>query len=197
MAGSHDPFRKTPRTRRVSPIIENQWARGIAEIRFAAIIAAGLAAALALGGCSSPGKISSYVGVTKASLVAQPIASPRAPASRAHLNGLIDRYAALHGLPSSLVHRVVQKESGYNPAARNGPYYGLMQISHATAQSMGYRGAPAGLLDAETNLRYAVKYLAGAYLVADNSQDQAIRFYQSGYYYHAKRAGLLEATGLR
>ena len=39
-----------------------------------------------------------------------------------------------------------------------------MQISHATARSMGYSGSPAGLLDADTNLKYAVKYLRGAYL---------------------------------
>jgi len=92
---------------------------------------------------------------------------------------------------------VVRRESTYNPRARNGPYYGLMQISYATAKTMGYRGEPAGLLDAETNLKYAVKYLRGAYMVGQNSHDQAVRFYSRGYYYDAKRMGLLEETGLR
>ena len=43
---------------------------------------------------------------------------------------------------------------------------------------MGYTGSAAGLLDAETNLKYATKYLAGAYLVG-GSEDQAIRGFHS------------------
>ena len=56
------------------------------------------------------------------------------------------------------------------------------------------RAAPAGLLDAETNLTYAVKYLAGAYRTAGGNQDRAVSYYASGYYYAAKRQGL---TGAR
>jgi soluble lytic murein transglycosylase-like protein len=100
-------------------------------------------------------------------------------------------------VPESLVRRVIARESNYNPAAHNGPYYGLMQISHATARGMGYSGPPAGLLDPETNLRYGVRYLAGAYLTAGGNADQAVRFYARGYYYDAKRAGLLDKAGLR
>ena len=54
-----------------------------------------------------------------------------------------------------------------------------------------------GLLDAETNLKYGVKYLRGAYLVARGHHDRTIHWYSSGYYYEAKRMGLLEETGLR
>jgi soluble lytic murein transglycosylase-like protein len=100
-------------------------------------------------------------------------------------------------VPESLIRRVVARESNYNPAARNGPNLGLMQIRHDTARTMGYRGEPAGLLDADTNLRYAVKYLRGAYIVADRNEDRAIALYQRGYYYDAKRRGLLVETGLR
>jgi soluble lytic murein transglycosylase-like protein len=100
-------------------------------------------------------------------------------------------------VPESLVRRVVPRESGFNPAARNGPYLGLMQIRHDTAKSMGYRGEATGLLDAETNLKYAVKYLRGAYMVGGYNADAAVRFYSRGYYYDAKRLGLLEETGLR
>ena len=71
-----------------------------------------------------------------------------------------------------------------------------MQIRHATARGMGYEGPARGLLDAETNLRYAVKYLRGAWLVAKGDMDRAVRFYASGYYYDAKRMGLLDETGL-
>ena len=113
------------------------------------------------------------------------------------VDGLISKYASLYDVPESLIRRVVQRESGFNPAARHGPYYGLMQIRHDTARSMGYDGGAAGLLDAETNLRYGVKYLRGAYIVAGYNSDGAVRYYSRGYYYDAKRLGLLEEAGLR
>lgn len=119
-------------------------------------------------------------------------ADPRSP----ELDALIARYAAHHDIPLALLRRVVQRESTFNPAARNGPYWGLMQILPATARTMGYDGAPEGLLDAETNLKYAGKYLRGAWLVAEGDHDLAVRYYARGYYYDAKRKGLLEETGL-
>ena len=123
--------------------------------------------------------------------------TPRKVAARSpELDALIARYAAHHEIPVELLRRVVNRESTFNPAARNGPYWGLMQILPATARTMGYRGEPAGLLDAETNLMYAGKYLRGAYLVADGNHDLAVRYYSRGYYYDAKRRGMLETTGL-
>jgi soluble lytic murein transglycosylase-like protein len=125
-------------------------------------------------------------------------AEPEAPrGGSGDINGLIAKYADYYDVPESLVHRVVKRESTYNPKARNGPYLGLMQIRHDTARSMGYQGDPAGLLDADTNLRYAVKYLRGAYIVGGYNQDAAVRNYSSGYYYDAKRQGLLKEAGLR
>lgn len=112
------------------------------------------------------------------------------------LDALIARYAAYYEVPVELVRRVVKRESNFRPAARNGPYWGLMQIRHDTARGMGYRGAASGLLDAETNLKYAVKYLRGAYLTAGGNHDRSVRFYARGYYYDAKRMGLLDETGL-
>jgi soluble lytic murein transglycosylase-like protein len=85
----------------------------------------------------------------------------------------------------------------YRPEARNGPYWGLMQILPQTARSMGYDGDGPGLLDAETNLRWAVKYLRGAWLVSDGDEETAVMWYAKGYYYEAKRRGLLVETGLR
>lgn len=113
------------------------------------------------------------------------------------INALITRYARIYEIPERLIHETVKRESGYNPAARNGPYYGLMQIHPQTAQTMGYRGDPAGLLDAETNMKYAGKYLRGAWLVSRGNYDRAHMWYRRGYYYEAKRMGLLEETGLR
>ncbi|WP_143531811.1 lytic transglycosylase domain-containing protein [Xaviernesmea oryzae] len=108
------------------------------------------------------------------------------------LKKLIHRYAGLYGVPESLVHRVVHRESRYDPKAyHKDGYWGLMQIKYATAKSMGYEGPPKGLLDAETNLKYAIKYLRGAWLVADNKNDNAIKLYARGYYYDAKRKDML------
>ncbi|MCB2118015.1 MAG: lytic transglycosylase domain-containing protein [Rhodobacteraceae bacterium] len=121
----------------------------------------------------------------------------RGPTGPAEVNRLIAHYAHYYDVPEDLVHRVVQRESGYNPGARNGPYYGLMQILPQTAATMGYRGAPEGLLDADTNLRFGVKYLRGAWLVARGNPDAAVMWYARGYYYEAKRLGLLRETGLR
>ena len=118
--------------------------------------------------------------------------APRSP----ELDALIARYAAYYEVPVELVRRVVKRESNFRPAARNGPYWGLMQIRHDTARGMGYKGAASGLLDAETNLKYAVKYLRGAYITAGGNHDRSVRLYASGYYYDAKRKGLLDETGL-
>jgi soluble lytic murein transglycosylase-like protein len=115
----------------------------------------------------------------------------------AELDALIARYANYYEVPVELVRRVVRKESTFNPTARNRIYWGLMQIRHDTAQTMGYRGPAEGLLDAETNLNYAVRYLRGAWLTAGGDQDRAVRHYQRGYYFHARDKGMLQVTGLR
>lgn len=119
------------------------------------------------------------------------------PAGRADVARMVDRYADRYDIPRSLAHRVVNRESSYNPAARNGSYYGLMQIHPQTARTMGFRGQPSDLLDADTNLTYAMKYLRGAWMVSDGNQDRAVGWYSKGYYYEAKKRGLLDQTGLR
>ncbi|MFU8864825.1 MAG: transglycosylase SLT domain-containing protein [Rhodobacterales bacterium] len=113
------------------------------------------------------------------------------------LRSLIENAAQEYDVPVDLVHRVIIRESRHRPNARNGPYYGLMQILPQTAQTMGFRGQPTDLLDAETNLRYAVRYLRGAWLLADGSEERAVMWYARGYYYEAKRRGMLQETGLR
>lgn len=110
---------------------------------------------------------------------------------RDHLDHLIAHHAKLNGVPADLVHRIVVRESRYNPrAVGRGGAMGLMQIKTGTARALGYEGGPAGLLDAETNLTYAVKYLAGAYRVAGGDQSRAVGHYARGYYYEARRQGL-------
>ena len=122
---------------------------------------------------------------------------PKASKSRMAIDRMISRYSSEYGVPERLVHRVVKRESTYNPNAQNGGHYGLMQIKPQTARTMGYRGDAAGLYDAETNLKYGVKYLRGAWMLADGSEDRAVYLYSAGYYYVAKSRGMLVETGLR
>jgi soluble lytic murein transglycosylase-like protein len=119
------------------------------------------------------------------------------PGETPQMRALVNKYAAFHHIPTSLLHRIIQRESDYNAGARNGPYYGLMQILPQTAETMGYDGPPSGLLDAETNLRWAGAYLRGAWIVADGDEAEAVHWYANGYYYEARDRCLLVETGLR
>jgi soluble lytic murein transglycosylase-like protein len=126
----------------------------------------------------------------------RPFQLPPVEGGDAQLNAMIEKYAAFYDVPVGLVRRVIKRESNFRPEAYNHGHWGLMQIKHATARGMGYDGPAKGLFDAETNLKYAVKYLAGAWMVAQRNPDLADRLYQRGYYYDAKRMGLLDETGL-
>ena len=108
-----------------------------------------------------------------------------------HIASLVAIHASANGVPPDLAHRVIMRESRYNPSARNRAYWGLMQISHATARGIGYRGPAQGLLDPDTNLRYGMAYLGNAYRIAGGNHNRAVRLYASGYYYEAKRKGML------
>ncbi len=126
-------------------------------------------------------------------LVATPALAQKRFASldaNGNLDTLIARHAAANNLPEDLVRRVIKRESGGNPRVVSAGNYGLMQIKLATARSMGYTGSAAGLLDADTNMTYAVKYLAGAYRVANGNPNQAVHYYAAGYYYAAKNKGM-------
>ena len=151
--------------------------------------------------------LSMFASVAAAS-VAAPVAAPVAaqdnaetgpplyPNETLELRRLINKYADLYEVPRPLVQRVVIRESTHRPGVTNGPYYGLMQILPATARSMGFAGKSRDLLDAETNLKYSVKYLRGAWLISDGSHDNAVKWYSRGYWKEAKRRGMLKETGL-
>lgn len=145
-----------------------------------------LLACLALGACASASE-------TPPSRAATP---ELFPGETPEIRQLVNKYADHYEVPRPLVHRVIQRESDYRPKARNGPYYGMMQILPATAGQMGFQGQPSDLLDAETNLKYAVKYLRGAWMVSDGSMDRAVMWYARGYYYEARDRCLLVETGL-
>jgi transglycosylase-like protein with SLT domain len=106
-----------------------------------------------------------------------------------NVSALASSQASTAGLPASLVERVIRRESGGNPRAVHAGNYGLMQIRLGTARAMGYTGSAAGLLDPQTNMTYALRYLAGAYRAAGGNESRAIALYSRGYYAQAKAQG--------
>jgi soluble lytic murein transglycosylase-like protein len=117
-------------------------------------------------------------------------ALPLSNAALAHdpqYDALVASHAKANDLPDALVHRMIVRESGYRPSLVNRGNIGLMQIKLGTARSLGYTGSAEGLRDPDTNLTWAVKYLAGAYRAANGDHKRAMRYYASGYYYAAKR----------
>jgi len=122
---------------------------------------------------------------------------PLYPNETAELRVLINKWADHYDIPRELIHRQAVRESAHRPWARNGPYWGLLQILPQTARTMGHRGPASELLDPDVNLQYAGKYLRGAYLVAGGDIDKAMMWYARGYYYEAKQLGLLVETGLK
>jgi soluble lytic murein transglycosylase-like protein len=124
------------------------------------------------------------------------VARDAAPGQGAY-SAMVTRHAAANGGPASLVHRVIMRESRYNARAVSKGNYGIMQIRLGTARAMGYTGSAAGLLNPETNMTYAVKYLAGAYKAAGGSEGGAVSNYARGYYAQARRRGVspYEAPG--
>jgi soluble lytic murein transglycosylase-like protein len=114
--------------------------------------------------------------------------SQTAQAQRADYDAMVASHAAANGVPAALVHRVIVRESRYQShLVGRGGTIGLMQIKLATARGLGYSGDAAGLRDPNTNLTYAVKYLAGAYRAANGDSNRAVGYFASGYYYAAKR----------
>jgi hypothetical protein len=107
------------------------------------------------------------------------------------MDALVARHARAHGVPESLVHRIIVRESRYDPRVISRGNYGLMQIRLGTARGMGFSGPVSALLDPDVNMTYAVPYLANAWVTARGNPDLAVRYYAGGWYFAAKRAGLL------
>ena len=61
----------------------------------------------------------------------------------------------------------------------------------------GLSGDAKGLLDPDTNMTYAVKYLAGAYRAAGCDADRAVSYYQRGYYGAASANARVSACARR
>ena len=127
--------------------------------------------------------------VSFASLIAIAVLpfSQGALARDAQYDALVAAHARANNVPEALVHRMIVRESGYRPHLVSHGNIGLMQIKLGTARGLGYTGTSEGLRDPDTNLTWAVKYLAGAYRAANSDHKRAMHYYASGYYHAARR----------
>lgn len=99
-----------------------------------------------------------------------------------HYSQLISKYADEYDVPEELAVAVVQIESNFRPTVKGSAgEIGLMQIKPATARLMGYRGPDYGLYDPETNIRYGMKYLAGAHELGGGKICGTILKYNAGH----------------
>lgn len=84
-----------------------------------------------------------------------------------------------HGVPTSLIHAVIEKESGYKPSATSHRRArGLMQLTPETARFVGV-GNSRHLYDPQTNIYAGTAYLK--YLLASHDTvEEALAAYNSG-----------------
>jgi soluble lytic murein transglycosylase-like protein len=95
---------------------------------------------------------------------------------------VIEREAKARGLPVEVADAVARVESGYEPSAIGAAgERGLMQVMPPTAAMLGFKGGPAELADPETNIRYGVEYLAGAWKLANGDLCRALMKYRAGH----------------
>lgn len=112
---------------------------------------------------------------------------------RSPYDAIIAKYAAQHGIPLKLAHGVVRTESNYRANARGAAgEVGLMQIKPATARGLGFKGSTKALYDPETNIRYGMKYLAGAHKLGGGDVCGTILRYNAGH--GAKRMNKISAA---
>ncbi|SKA03917.1 lytic transglycosylase domain-containing protein [Consotaella salsifontis] len=98
-----------------------------------------------------------------------------------NLDKMIETAAVENDIPPELAFAVVRVESHYNPKAKGGRALGLSQIKPATARSLGFAGPSEALYDPETNLRYGMKYLAGAWEQGGHDICQTAMKYKGGH----------------
>lgn len=112
------------------------------------------------------------------------------------IRALVAKHARANGVPVKLAMAVVQVESNFRVNARGSAgEIGLMQILPRTARGIGYKGSMKALYNPDTNLKYGMKYLGGAYRRGGKSTCGTILKYNAGHY--AKRMNRISANYCR
>ena len=177
------PASNRPQSRHTAAIAAGRRGRERCALLRCVLLAAALPLLLALPACVPVGGVATKPLPPTKTARHEPLtereAAPRVGASS--YDSLIASYAAAEGVPLPLAHAVVKKESGYNARARGAGTVGLMQIKPATARGIGYTGSAAGLYDPETNIKWGMKYLGGAYRLGGGDTCGTALRYQGGH----------------
>lgn len=96
---------------------------------------------------------------------------------------IIEREALAAGVPVELAHAIVSVESHYRvDVTGKAGEIGLMQIKPATARDMGFEGDKNDLYNPLVNIKYGMKYLAGAAKRGGGTLCGTILKYNAGHY---------------
>lgn len=94
--------------------------------------------------------------------------------------------AKLIGVPGALLLAICTHESGLQnviaPQDHGSPSYGLCQLKYDTARGVGYKGDANGLMNPETNARFAATYLKVQLDRYDGDWCHATASYNAGTY---------------
>lgn len=98
------------------------------------------------------------------------------------LHALVTAVAERKGVPTTIAHAVVRKESNYNPSLRGrAGEWGLTQIKCPTARGLGFAGDCAKLADPETNLVWGLEHLRRA-IARGGPNCVGVALHQAGLY---------------
>lgn len=143
---------------------------------------------MALAVALSLGLVSAAVAETASSTSTAPLkpgaaAKPVAGFGKRPFAALIAKHAEAEGVPIALAHAIIGIESNYRVqiTGRAGEV-GLMQIKPATARGLGYKGSVKGLYDPDVNIRWGMKYLAGARTRGDGTTCGTVLKYNAGHF---------------
>jgi soluble lytic murein transglycosylase-like protein len=94
-------------------------------------------------------------------------------------HALVLQASGVHGVPPALIHAVIQKESGYNPAATSSRRArGLMQLTPDTARMVGVENSNE-LYDPQTNINAGAAYLK-LLMQSHDTMDEVLAAYNAG-----------------
>lgn len=111
-----------------------------------------------------------------------PLAVPNALSERQAYVDIVRREASARGLPPEVAEAVAYVETGFQPDAVGAVgEIGLMQIRPSTAEMLGHDGGALALFDPATNARFAVRYLAKAWKLANGDLCRALMKYRAGH----------------
>ncbi len=101
---------------------------------------------------------------------------------KAGYRALARQEAEKRGLPPDIAEAIMHVESNYNPGAHgNAGEVGLMQVMPPTAKMLGFSGTDEQLADPATNIALGVRYLAGAWKLANGDICTAAMKYRAGH----------------